>query len=848
MDLTRITRRPMRLLSVLGIGAAVTAALIGANIFAADNSGNGAVEMDGNIANEGAASPTDWASICRATGTTTGNGYIDVQSPLPTGILPATCEGDSFLTATGAFGVDTTYFASNKDIEDISGTVTGSAWGCTKVNNPTPKNEIFNGYAAQGELTGGDVGLFLGFERGKNAGTAYQGAWFLKNPAGCAAPDTGQALWTGGPHAEWHFDPATGLLLETCDAAGTPGEGDLACTGDLLMIVNHAQGGANTEILGAAWAPDQACDNLDCSVSTNRKLPAWPLLPLQGLDDPECVATNSCVVYDVQGSDCQAVAPSPNVCATSNDPVFNPTTPTNGCINAPWLPSSGAPNPCVTGETGPRQAILDKFQFVEGFINLNEVFGQVPCFSTVIFEARTSAEFTATLKDYVLGDFDTCGTIIVHKKTDPDNANQEFTYSTTGGDGLPSEFSLTDDGNNVMGCDYEDATAVTTDDCGETGTVVYRNITPGSYTITEDDPTTSDPPFDFERLTCRVVSGNATVSPLSPGSTTDREADITIGILGTVECLYENRQRGSIIVRKEDADGELLPGAGFTFDVNPLTGVATPIEIDDGSTDDEANGDDGLLCIDNVIFGTYKITETQVPEGYFGDPQEATVVISSPSSCADRLADDPVVPDATFVNTLGTILIHKISAKGDADLAGACFSVTGTDPVVALARVCDDNITDPNADTAATLTDTDAADGYICIENVKKGAYDIAETSGPAGYVIDGDTESVSVTDDTDCATRKASLATLAVTFTNIPLSEITILFRSLADNNTTGDGITRAQIVCVDSEGNVVDANDENNADDGDPAVFDDFNEVFGDGTTSLLPGIYTCTINVDP
>jgi len=766
-------RHPWLLLAVLIVG--LSTFMLISNVFGADNSGNNKLELDANVKDD-AATGIDWEQVCAAvTGVTTGNGYIDEQASLPTGVNPAICKGDSYLTSPTVLGVDTTFFDSNKDIEDINGTLTGTHWACKSISHAQDKTEVLNAYAAQVALSTqtlpgiNDSGLFLGFERVSNNGTEFQGAWFLKNKTACdsVSPGGTGGVWTDGTHAEWHIDLATKKVANTCNAAGEPGLGTAPCNGDLLVIVNHATGGANTEVRSALWAPDQACDNLACppsvspggtGPSTNKKIASWPLLPLEGNTLPApagraCDGTNTCVFYNAKGSDCQSATPSLQVCATTNDPVFNPTTPTDACIITPWLPGSvdTVPNdgkPCDTGANGPKAPVIDQFQFVEGYINLNAVFGEVPCFSTVVFEGRTSAEFTATLKDYASGDFDTCGTIIVHKETDPEDASRSFGYTTTG-DGL-SAFSLTDDGFNELGCDYKRVPPAA-DDCGANGTVVFTSIVPGTVnTITETDPTTGTPPFDFQNLTCQVVSGSATVSPLAPGSTTNttagRTATITMGVQGVVECLYQNRQRG-------------------------------------------------------------------------------------------------------------TILIHKVTSKGNANLAGACFSVTGPSPATTVGRVCDENITNPNGTNNLTDTDTGATGGgFICIENVVPGTYTVAETSGPAGYKTDSSTPTASVTDTTSCATRKANLATQAVTFTNIPLSEITVLFKSLSDNNTAGTGNTKAQIVCKDASNAVVVPNAENNADgdgtpgDSTPPEYDDFNEVFGNGTTTLVPGVYTCTIDVDP
>jgi hypothetical protein len=331
------------------------------HVLAADVSGNNRLELDGNINDDG-ASATDWASICQAVaGVTTGNGYID-ESSLPAGINPSVCKGDSYLLSATSFGVDDTYFASNKDIEDISGTLTGSAWGCVQINNPTPKDELFNGYAAQGTLPGsGDVALFMGFERGQNNGTRSR-SLVPAHKVGCVGPATGQNTWSGGPHAEWHFDTTTRLLREDCDAAGTPGAGTAPCHGDLLVIANHATGGANTTVRGAAWAPDQACAHLDCSVAGNKKIASWPLLPLEGVFSPDCVATDTCVVYNAE-------APTANRTGRIRRSARRRTTrfQSHDATAAASI-RRGFPRlshrPVYDGGKGQNKPILDAFQFV----------------------------------------------------------------------------------------------------------------------------------------------------------------------------------------------------------------------------------------------------------------------------------------------------------------------------------------------------------------------------------------------------------------------------------------------------------------------------------------------------
>jgi len=293
---------------------------------------------------------------------------------------------------------------------------------------------------------------------------------------------------------------------------------------------------------------------------------------------------------------------------------------------------------------------------------------------------------------------------------------------------------------------------------------------------------------------------------------------------------------GSIIIRKEDGDGALLAGAGFTFDVNPFDGGGA-IEIDDGSADDQANGDDGILCIDDVRKGTYHITETKIPVGYFGDPSNEEVVVSSASTCAERLPDpydatDPsIVPDATFTNLLGSIIIRKeaknYTAGGVTLLGGAGFTFD-VNPFDGGATIEIDD---------GSGVDMSSIEGILCIDNVRKGTYHITETQVPVGYFGDPSDLEVFVSSASICADRlnvdNPDLIEEDAYFLNNPLSEIVITFYSLA-----GDGVTVAtNVSCVGEDPLVYDSEEKGPLAHNASATF-----------TNLLEGTYTCTIVVDP
>jgi uncharacterized surface anchored protein len=235
-----------------------------------------------------------------------------------------------------------------------------------------------------------------------------------------------------------------------------------------------------------------------------------------------------------------------------------------------------------------------------------------------------------------------------------------------------------------------------------------------------------------------------------------------------------------------------------------------------------------------VIFGDYNITESTVPDGYFGDTGTKTVTVDSPSSCADRTTSD--TPDATFVNKLGSVVIRKQAkdhnTEGGVALLGGAGFTFDVNPFDGGAAVqIDDNGSD----------DQSATDGIICIDHVLKGTYHITETKVPTNYVGDDSDIAVTVDSASDCTERLAADPVVYdATFVNTPLSQIEVKFNSLA-----GAGVTASHISCVDGDTNTVDPNSENGS--ADPA-FDDTDEVYGDGTTGLLPGTYVCTVVIDP
>ena len=251
---------------------------------------------------------------------------------------------------------------------------------------------------------------------------------------------------------------------------------------------------------------------------------------------------------------------------------------------------------------------------------------------------------------------------------------------------------------------------------------------------------------------------------------------------------------------------------------------------DNGNTtsDNAANTQD---CT-NVPAGDYTVNEDDpASDGYSltdiscdtGDNSSATPDVANLLVDISVAAGETV--ECTFTNTPleGALVIHKQSTK------------TGN-PAVANpgAEFCYDAAVDCSTTTVTdtddgTLGDEDTAVGSVCVSGLSPGVYYVNETKAPEGY---GDSsasnQSVTVVAGTDCDSSLPGVGATA-TFTNPPLSDIQVNFRD------GGSGETSATIDCDSMTPDSTTPNTDGNWDTS--AEFDD-----------LEPGLYTCTIDIDP
>ncbi len=255
------------------------------------------------------------------------------------------------------------------------------------------------------------------------------------------------------------------------------------------------------------------------------------------------------------------------------------------------------------------------------------------------------------------------GTIVITKDTIPDGP-QDFTYTDDIGNGCTIG-PLDDDADN-------------TNPASQT----CNNVTPGPYTVTEDDPT---PGFDLTDLDCTDPDSGTTTS------TASRQASIDLDPGETVSCTFENTERGTIVITKDT-----IPDGPQDFTYTDDIGNGCTI----GPLDDDAdNTNPASQTCNNVTPGPYTVTEDDPTPGFdltdldCTDPDSGTTT-STASRQASIDLDPGETVSCTFENTeRGTIVIDKDAVPDDPQ----DFSFTGDSPIGSFTLDDDADGTNPSS-------------------------------------------------------------------------------------------------------------------------------------------------------
>ncbi|TQJ48638.1 SpaA isopeptide-forming pilin-related protein [Phycicoccus sp. SLBN-51] len=178
---------------------------------------------------------------------------------------------------------------------------------------------------------------------------------------------------------------------------------------------------------------------------------------------------------------------------------------------------------------------------------------------------------------------------------------------------------------------------------------------------------------------------------------------------------FENKQNGTLVWDKVGEDGSTrLAGAHFRLDRLVGGQAVESVDITD-NTGRDADDTTGGFRVSGLRFGTWRVTETQAPEGYLAaDPQ--TVELSAQAHTLTF----------AFVNTEnGQVTWRKVDEFGEV-LHGAAFTLSQPGQSVA--------VTDNTGQSGYQGRDTNPAPGYFAVTGLDFGDWTLTETTVPQGY------------------------------------------------------------------------------------------------------------------
>src|SRR6266498_408231 len=325
-----------------------------------------------------------------------------------------------------------------------------------------------------------------------------------------------------------------------------------------------------------------------------------------------------------------------------------------GAVNAVTVTDSIPPGAPVTLAAG---------RFGEASINLTAagVFppGICEAFGSVFLKSRSSASFTAEVKDFIAPqtvNVANCGRIVIHKVTE--NGDASFGYTTTGGLS-PATFNLSNNGTQTYG---------------------PRTVLAGSYSVTES---TIPAGWTLKSLVCTASGSGTSATPSGP------TVSIVMAPEGLVDCTYTNHinfkptiatllSSSSVPVGSTVHDTATLSGAsanaGGTVTYTVYTDSSCTLNPQDAGTKSVTNG---IVPDSNAItFNSEGTTFWQAV--YSGDANND----SATSACtSEQLVVTKLFPSiSTFLSAsqvnIGTMVHDSATLTGATPNAGGTVTYT----------------------------------------------------------------------------------------------------------------------------------------------------------------------------
>jgi hypothetical protein len=210
--------------------------------------------------------------------------------------------------------------------------------------------------------------------------------------------------------------------------------------------------------------------------------------------------------------------------------------------------------------------------------------GTCEAFGSTFIKSRSSASFTAEIKDFIAPvpvNINNCGEVKIIKQTDPRGQSQVFNFtsasqklpqsSTAGGVACPGNsaagvqadgsFCLNDTGNTGKTLGSTDPAQNSTGN-----TVDEANLQQGTYTVSEG---TVPGGFTFESLNCTADAASG-----STVTTSAKTATINLKPSGVVTCVYVNQLNTATLATQVSNAGPVFPSTAV-HDTATVTGNQT---------------------------------------------------------------------------------------------------------------------------------------------------------------------------------------------------------------------------------------------------------------------------------
>ena len=234
---------------------------------------------------------------------------------------------------------------------------------------------------------------------------------------------------------------------------------------------------------------------------------------------------------------------------------------------------------------------------------------------------------------------------------------------------------------------------------------------------------TVEGPNGFNKVVTTNEVGVANLNNLSWGTYTIKETKAPIGYelsskeqtitinadnVSNVQNLTFSDKKilGNLVITKTNEEGNVLSGAEFM-----VTGP-------NGFKKEVTTDSKGIVSLDNIEWGTYKVQEIKAPEGYNLNSIAQTVEVSK------FTVGQPQKLIFKDSKKTGTLNITKIGNDGE-KLSGAEFTVDG-----------------PNG--YKQIVTTDKA-GVATLNNIPWGTYEIKETKAPQGYKLNKEIQTITI-------------------------------------------------------------------------------------------------------